>query len=60
MPVAEQTLTLDIISKTETYLPMLQVESVEFSVEDEVLVPHVLLSLNEDYFEDDEEDEDDE
>ena len=39
---------------------MLQVESVEFSVEDEVLVPHVLLSLNEDYFEDDEEDEDDE
>lgn len=60
MPVAEQALTLDIISKTETYLPMLQVESVEFSVEDEVLVPHVLLSLNEDYFEDDEEDEDDE
>lgn len=60
MPAAEQTLTLDIISKTETYLPMLQVESVEFSVEDEVLVPHVLLSLNEDYFEDDEEDEDDE
>lgn len=60
MPFAEQALTLDIISKTETYLPMLQVESVEFSVEDEVLVPHVLLSLNEDYFEDDEEDEDDE
>lgn len=60
MPVAEQTLTLDIYSKTETYLPMLLVESVEFSVEDEVLVPHVLLSLNEDYFEDDEEDEDDE
>lgn len=60
MLVAEQALTLDIISKTETYLPMLQVESVEFSVEDEVLVPHIMLSLNEDYFEDNEEDEDDE
>lgn len=57
--VAETTFALEIINKTEEYVPEVNVDDVTFShgAEGEMF-PKILISLNEEY--DEEEDEDDE
>lgn len=56
-PIAENILTLDIIEKTEEYLPMLNVDNISFDYTDEGISPVIQLSINEEYFEEDDEDE---
>lgn len=55
--VAKNIYALDVVEKTEKYIPDVEVEEVTFEVDGENLIPHIKLKENEDYDSEEEEDE---
>lgn len=55
--VAKNIYALDVVEKTEKYIPSVEVEEVTFEVDGERLIPHIKLKENEDNDSEEEEDE---
>ena len=47
--IAKNIYAIDIVEKTEKYVPQVEVSEVTFEVENERLCPHVKIKTNEDY-----------